>query len=106
MGTLTGRYPAFLGSNREDVRRLPESWPSEVAAFDRLLAASKLTMLALVGDALHDEGAPCPPLNALTESTVGAIYAVIHDELDFEIEYARENSVRRRTSRICCGLSC
>ena len=76
----------------EDTFDDPESWPSGVEAFDRLLAESKLTMLALVGDALHDEGAPCPPLNALTESTLGAIYAVIHDELEFEIEYARENS--------------
>ncbi len=69
----------------------PDSWPTGVAAFDRLSPVSKLTMLAWVGIALCDEREPCPPLNALTESTIGAIYAVIRAEIDFEIEYAREN---------------
>jgi len=69
----------------------PDSWPSGVAAFDRLSPVSKLTMLAWVGIALCDEKEPCPPLNALMESTIGAIYAVIRAEIDFEIEYARKD---------------
>jgi hypothetical protein len=62
-----------------------------VAVFDRLPPASKLAMLSVVGSALHDENIRCPELNALTEGTFGAAYAVIREEIAIEIDLSRED---------------
>ena len=70
----------------------PDSWPAGVSVFDRLEAGSKLAMLAMVGKALHDPDEPSPPLNALTEGTFGAVYAVIREEIELEIDTHREAS--------------
>jgi hypothetical protein len=72
-----------------------EPWPTGVEVFDRLTSPSKLAMLALVGKALRDEDEPSPPLNALTEGTFAAVYGILSDEIDFEIEAAREGSDAR-----------
>jgi hypothetical protein len=62
-----------------------------IGVFDRLEPAAKLAMLALVGTALRDENEPCPELTALTEGTFGAVYAVIRDAIEIEIELGRED---------------
>jgi hypothetical protein len=72
-----------------------EPWPTGVEVFDRLTSPSKLVMLALVGKALCDEDQPSPPLSALTEGTFAAVYGVLSEEIDFEIEAAREGSEAR-----------
>jgi hypothetical protein len=69
----------------------PELCMTDVGVFDRLQPAAKLAMLALVGQALHDEAEPCPDLTALTEGTFAAVYAVIRQEIEIEIDLARED---------------
>jgi hypothetical protein len=69
-----------------------DAWPTGVDVFDRLVPASKLAMLAAVGKALSDEAVQCPPLTALTEGTFAAVYAVIRELVDLEIDACRENS--------------
>jgi hypothetical protein len=72
-------------------RRDPHLCMTGVGVFDDLQPASRLAMLALVGKALHDEAEPCPDLTALTEGTFAAVYAVIRDQIDVEIESGRED---------------
>jgi len=62
-----------------------------VGVFDRLQPAAKLAMLALAGTALWDEKEPCPERTALTEGTFGAVYAVIRQEIEIEIDRGRED---------------
>ena len=69
----------------------PELCSTGVSVFDRLEPAAKLAMLALVGTALHDDSQPCPELTALTEGSFGAVYAMIRDVIEFEIEMGRED---------------
>jgi len=68
----------------------PELCATGIGVFDRLQPAAKLAMLALVGTALRDEHEPCPELTALTEGTFGAVYAVIRQEIEIEIDLGRE----------------
>src|SRR4051794_14261888 len=69
----------------------PDLCMTGVAIFDRLQPASQLAMLALVGQALHDEAEPCPDLTALTEGTLAAVYASIHQWIEIDIDFARED---------------
>jgi hypothetical protein len=59
-------------------------------AFDQLQPASKLSMIALVGQALSEENEPCPLRTALTHGTFGAIYAAIRQEVEIAIDMGRE----------------
>jgi hypothetical protein len=69
-----------------------DCWPVGVDVFDRLVPSSKLAMLAMVGKALRDKAEPCPPLDALPEGTFAAVYGVIRELIDLEIDACRENS--------------
>jgi hypothetical protein len=69
----------------------PELSSTGVSVFDRLQPATKLAMLALVGTALRDDDEPCPELTALTEGSFGAVYAVIRQEIEIEIDLGRED---------------
>jgi hypothetical protein len=68
----------------------PDLCMTGVRVFDRLEPPTKLAMLALVGSALHDDHEACPKLTALTEGTFAAIYAVIRQWIDIEIDSAKE----------------
>ena len=70
----------------------PELCVTGIGVFDRLEPASKLALMALVGTALHDEGEACPELTALSEGTFAAVYAVIRQWIDLEIDAAREDA--------------
>jgi hypothetical protein len=69
----------------------PELCETGVRVFDRLEPEMKLAMLAAVGTALHDAHVAAPELTALTEGTFGAVYAVIRQCIDVEIELAKED---------------
>jgi len=75
-----------------------------VGAFDRLQPASKLAMLALVGKALHDATEPCPELTALSEGTFAAVYAVIRQSIEAEIDFAREGPMPDDDESAICTL--
>jgi hypothetical protein len=86
---LTGL--SLLWDQVEESMDDPELCMTGVRVFDRLEPATKLAMLALVASALHDEHEACPKLTALTEGTFAAIYAVIRQWIDIEIDSARED---------------
>src|SRR3954469_2983562 len=69
----------------------PESGSVGVEAFDQLQPNQKLALLALVGQALKDEGEPMPELTAHTEATVAAVYAHILAMIVMEIESPPES---------------
>ena len=69
----------------------PEIGSFGVEAFDRLQPNQKLALLALVGNALRDEGEPMPELTAHTEATVAAVYAHILAMIVLEIEFPPES---------------
>jgi hypothetical protein len=69
----------------------PELCFTGVRVFDRLEPTAKLAMLALVGSALHDEREPCPELTALSEGTFAAVYALIRQWIDMEIDFAKQD---------------
>jgi len=55
-----------------------------VQVFDQLPDASKLAMLALVGEAVRDASEPCPDTTALSEGTVAAVYRQIRADIHTE----------------------
>lgn len=57
-----------------------------VRAFDRLPKNQKLWLLAEVGRALKDEATPAPELTACLESAVAAVFRLILQEIELEIE--------------------
>ena len=80
----------LLWDHIEDAGDEPELCRTGVAVFDRLQPSSKLAMIALVGKALSSENEPCPALTALAEGTFAAVYAVIGQEIEIEIDMGRE----------------
>ena len=57
-----------------------------IPLFDCLEQAQKITLLAYVAEALLREGVKPPPLTAINEAAVGAIYITIEHAIDFEID--------------------
>jgi hypothetical protein len=57
-----------------------------IAAFDDLQPGQKLALLAQVGQALHDEAVPPPPLTAHAEATIAAVYVHIRQSVELEID--------------------
>jgi hypothetical protein len=74
----------------EECMNDPDLFVSGVEAFDRLQPNQKLALLALVGNALKEEGEPRPKLTAHTEVTVAAIFRHIADQVAFEIDMSAE----------------
>jgi hypothetical protein len=62
--------------------------PTGVRAFDALQYGQQVGLLAQVGRALSDPGVPAPPLTAVTEGAVAAIFAVLRAGLDLELTAA------------------
>jgi hypothetical protein len=88
-------FRAGLGLLKDQVETSlddPDLAMTGVGAFDRLQPAAKLAMLALVGKALHDEAEPCVELTALSEGTFAAVYDVIRQFIEIEIDFAREGA--------------
>jgi hypothetical protein len=66
----------------------PGAADTGIGAFDALRPPQKLALLALVGKALRDEAEPAPELTAHTEAAVAAVYRLIADRIEAEIDRA------------------
>jgi len=75
-----------------------EKWLFQVPVFDRIEPSSKLVLLASVGEALLSETPP-PPLTAITEGTVAALYNAVKQLVAIEIDEQRMDEEGGRTSR-------
>ena len=69
----------------------PEDFDSGIKAFDELQPNQRLALLAQVGKALKDEAEPRPKLTAHAEATVAAIFRVIGDLVESEIDSGDED---------------
>lgn len=69
----------------EEIRYRDDSWTFGVPVFDNLEPASKLSLLADVGEALLNE-TPLPPLTAIKEGAVAAIFGAITHLIELEID--------------------
>jgi hypothetical protein len=69
-----------------------------VAVFDRLRKSECLALLAQVARGLHDEGAPCPDLTALTEGTIAAVFA--HLRYLIEVAWTRRRAMGPSIGRL------
>jgi hypothetical protein len=65
-----------------------------VRVFDALQPSQQVALLALVGRALADPTASTPPLTAVTEGALAAVFAMLRAALDQELEDAGETKVR------------
>lgn len=84
--TLIRSAIAFMHDLVEaEVRYRDDSWSFGVPVFDNLEPASKLSLLADVGEALLNE-TPLPPLSAIKEGAVAAIFGAIRQLIELEID--------------------
>lgn len=84
--TLIRSAIAFMHDLVEaEVRYRDDSWGFGVPVFDNLEPASKLSLLADVGEALLNE-TPLPPLTAIKEGAVAAIFGAIRQLIELEID--------------------
>jgi hypothetical protein len=84
--TLIRSAIAFMHDLVEaEVRYRDDSWSFGVPVFDNLEPASKLSLLADVGEALLNE-TPLPPLTAIKEGAVAAIFGAIRQLIELEID--------------------
>jgi hypothetical protein len=70
-----------------------DPWEFGVPVFDALPKRQRLAMLARVGSALLKPESPCPPLTALSEGTVAALYKNIAQQVELEIEMATDGDL-------------
>jgi hypothetical protein len=68
-----------------EIRCRDDSWIYGVPVFDNLEPLSKLSLLADVGEALLNE-TPLPPLTAIKEGAVAAIFGAIRQLIELEID--------------------
>lgn len=84
--TLIRSAIAFMHDLVEDeIRYRDHSWTFGVPVFDNLEPTSKLSLLADVGEALLNE-TPLPPLTAIKEGAVAAIFGAIRQLIELEID--------------------
>ena len=77
-----------------------DSWDYGVPVFDNLEPASKLSLLADVGEALLSETPP-PPLTAIKEGAVAAMYGAIRQLIDLEIDLQEGAEASREDGDRC-----
>lgn len=68
----------------------PELAETGITAFDTLQLNQKLWLLAAVGRALSDAGTSYPDLTANNEATVAAVFRLIAEEVECEVEEAAD----------------
>lgn len=84
--TLIRSAIAFMHDAIEaEIRDREDSWEYGVPVFDNLEPVAKLSLLADVGEALLNE-TPLPPLTAIKEGAVAAIFGAIRQLLELEID--------------------
>src|SRR5713101_2358762 len=88
-----------------------DSFVCGIAAFDNLHANQKVSLLALVGNALRDEAVPMPDLTAHAEATVAAVFEYIRQSIEFEIGFPMDQKVcseatfwRQLVLAACCEI--
>jgi hypothetical protein len=69
-------------------------WEFGVPLFDRLPAPAKLALLAQVGWALLRATDVCPPLTAINEATIGALFRHIEQSIHLELDDADDSDQR------------
>jgi hypothetical protein len=83
-----------------EIRDHGDRWDYGVPVFDNLEPASKLSLLADVGEALLNE-TPMPPLTAIKEGAVAAIFGAVTQLIELEIDVQKGEKASRGTdSRI------
>lgn len=70
----------------EELSGLNEQWEFGVPVFDTLEPSVRLALLAQVGHALLRETDECPPLTAVNEGAIGALFQHIEQSVLFEID--------------------
>ena len=93
-GPESALFRAGLGSLVEQVDVLDHDWDLGVRLFDALSHPQKLALLAEVGSALLDPGVTPPPLTAIREAALAAVYAHIRSEMHVEIDLG-QNEFRK-----------
>lgn len=84
--TLIRSAIAFMHDIVEaEIKNRPDSWDYGVPVFDNLEPVSKLSLLAAVGEALLNKTPP-PPLTAIKEGAVAAIFGAIRQLIELEID--------------------
>lgn len=73
----------------DEVRTGLPQWSFGVRVFDQLESPARLAMLLEVGTALLCETPACPPLTAISEGTVAAIFGHVRQAIEFEIDDGR-----------------
>lgn len=71
-----------------------DGWPTGVQVFDRLSRPEQLAILEQVGRGLLVKRMPSPPLTAVNEGAIAAIYHNLMSEVEIEIDEGRRD-VRR-----------
>lgn len=70
----------------EEIRGYADQWEFDVPLFDQLPPTARLAILAQVGWALLRETETYPPLTAINEATVAAIFERIKELIQFEVD--------------------
>jgi len=76
-------------------------WEVQVGVFDRLSKPEKLAIIEQVASALVLEDVPSPPLTAVGEGSVAAIYAQLKINVDLQIDGDEDGDERRLIVRAC-----
>lgn len=74
----------------EEIGTLADRWHYGVPIFDNLEPVPKLCLLADVGEALLNDTPP-PPLTALNEGTVAAIFGAVRQLIAMEIDHQQDD---------------
>jgi hypothetical protein len=76
----------------EEIGDLADRWHYGVPIFDNLEPVPKLSLLADVGEALLNDTPP-PPLTALNEGTVAAIFCAVRQLIAIEIDDHKDDTI-------------
>jgi hypothetical protein len=79
----------LLYALEEDMSAQTDNAQAGVPVFDRLTPEQKLAVLAEAAQALRDPAVPTPPLTAVNEGAIMAVFVTIRDELQAELDLAK-----------------
>jgi hypothetical protein len=92
----------------EDIRSQTDDSSAGVPVFDRLTPEQKLALLADTARALRDPAVPMPTHTAANEGAIAAVFSMIRDALQLELDTARmegedekPTEVRRMLLAVC-----
>src|SRR5690349_10646896 len=94
-------------SVEEDIRGERDYTDTGIPVFDRLTAEQKLALLAETVHALRDPATPAPHHTASNEGTIAAVFSMIRDQLETELDIAgmegedKPPDIRRLLLAVC-----